>query len=145
MAYDDQNIFAKILRGDAPAYAVYETNECLAFLDVMPQSDGHTLVLPKSPATDIFELDDNMAAKLIQAVQHVSRGVRKAFDPDGVKIFQLNGSAAGQTVFHLHVHVVPVFRDRPLRAHTGDMAATEILEQHAEKLRNALAGLGGPE
>ena len=123
MAYDNQNIFAKILRGEAPAYTVFENDDCLAFLDVMPQADGHTLVLPKAPVENLFDLDQNVAALLIHTVQHVARGVRKAFNPDGIRLMQFNGAAAGQTVFHMHVHIVPCYEERPLRRHSGNMAA----------------------
>ena len=138
MAYDTQNIFAKILRGEAEAYTVYENDDCLAFLDVMPQADGHTLVLPRSPAENLFELEDRHLAGLLRTVQHVARGVRKAFNPDGIKLMQFNGEAAGQTVFHLHVHIVPCYRDRPSRGHGRDMAQAEVLKQQAEKIRTAL-------
>jgi len=141
MSYDDQNIFAKILRGEAQAYNVYENDDCLAFLDVMPQTDGHTLVLPKAPAENLFELDDRLIPGLMLTVQHVARGVWRAFSPDGIKLMQFNGEAAGQTVFHLHVHIVPCYRDRPSRRHGGDMAPAATLEQHADKIRAALAQL----
>jgi histidine triad (HIT) family protein len=141
MAYDDKNIFAKILRGEASAFSVYESDDCLAFLDVMPQSDGHTLVLPKAAAEDLFDLDENMAATLIKAVQHVARGVREAFNPDGIQLMQLNGTAAGQTVFHIHMHIVPVYAGQPLARHARGMAPAEILEEHAKKIRSALSTL----
>lgn len=141
MAYDDQNIFAKILRGEAQAYTVYENDDCLAFLDVMPQTDGHTLVLPRAPAEDLFDLEDRLIANLMHSVRHVARGVRKAFNPDGIKLMQFNGEAAGQTVFHLHIHVVPCYLDRPSRVHGRDMAPANILEQHAERIRTALKQL----
>ena len=139
MAYDNDNIFAKILRGEAPAFTVYESADCLAFLDVMPQSDGHTLVLPKAAAEDLFDLEENMATILIKTVQRIARGVRTAFNPDGIKIMQFNGSAAGQTVFHFHMHIVPCYEDRPLARHARGMAPPQILEEHAEKIRSALA------
>jgi histidine triad (HIT) family protein len=141
MAYSDQNIFAKILRGETDAFTVFENDDCLAFLDVMPQSDGHTLVLPKSPAENIFDLDKRAAAALIQTVQHVARGVQEAFEPDGVRLMQLNGAAAGQTVFHLHIHIIPCYQGQSLRSHSEGMAAADTLEQHAEKLRHALEQL----
>ena len=141
MSYDDQNIFAKILRGEAQAYSVYENDDCLAFLDVMPQTDGHTLVLPKAPAENLFELDERMIPGLMQAVQHVARGVNHAFNPDGIKLMQFNGETAGQTVFHLHVHIVPCYRNRPSRRHGEEMAPAATLEQHADRIRAALAQL----
>ena len=138
MAYDNQNIFAKILRGEAEAFTVYENDDCLAFLDVMPQTDGHTLVLPRAPAQDLFDLEDRLLASLMQSVRHVARGVRSAFSPDGIKLLQFNGEAAGQTVFHLHIHIVPCYRDRQPQSHGREMARAEVLEQHAEKIRTAL-------
>ena len=139
MAYDDNNIFAKILRGEAPAYSVYESDDCMAFLDVMPQSDGHTLVLPKAAAENLFDLEEDMAGKLINTVRHVALGVRAAFNPDGIRLMQLNGTAAGQSVFHIHMHIVPVYEGQPLATHARGMAAADILEQHAERIRRALA------
>ena len=138
MTYDDNNIFAKILRGEASAFKVYETESSLAFLDVMPQSDGHTLVLPKTPARDLFDLDENMAGSLIQSVQHVARAVNTAFEPDGIRLMQFNGSAAGQTVFHIHVHIVPCYENQEMHRHAKGMQESEVLEQHAEKIRAAL-------
>ena len=137
--YDNDNIFAKILRGEQPAYTVYEDEHNFAFMDVMPQSDGHTLVLPKSPATDLFGLDPEAARDLIVAAQHVARGVRAAFDPDGIRLQQFNGTAAGQSVFHLHMHIVPCYEGRSLRGHGAGFAAADTLEQHAAMIREALA------
>ncbi len=139
MEYDNDNIFARILRGEQPAFTVYENEHSLAFLDVMPQADGHTLVLPKFPATDLFDLDPDAARELIVAVQHVARGVRVAFEPDGIRLMQLNGTAAGQSVFHIHMHIVPVYAGTAMRGHGRDMAATETLEKHAAMIREALA------
>jgi histidine triad (HIT) family protein len=141
MTYDNDNIFAKILRGEMPAFSVYENEDCLAFMDVMPQSDGHTLVLPKLAAENLFDLDERAAAGLINTVQHVARGVRAAFEPDGIRIMQLNGTAAGQSVFHIHMHIVPVYEGQPMAAQTRGMAPAETLEAHAEKIRKALAEL----
>lgn len=139
MAYDNDNIFAKILRGELPAYTVYENEHALAFMDVMPQADGHTLVLPKYPAEDLFDLDADAARELIVAVQHVARGVKKAFEPDGIRLQQFNGEAAGQSVYHIHMHIVPVYTGKKMRGHGRGMAPTEALEKHAAMLREALA------
>ena len=106
MAYNDNNIFAKILRGEADAYRVYENDNALAFLDLMPQSDGHTLVLPKAPAENLFDLEPSIAGTLFQSTQIVARAVRAAFKPDGIIVTQFNGSAAGQSVFHIHMHLL---------------------------------------
>lgn len=142
MPYDTDNIFAKILRGEMPAFTVYENEHCLAFLDVMPQSDGHTLVLPKQPAEYLYELEDAAAGQLLIAVKTVAAAVRKAFEPDGIKLMQLNGEAAGQTVFHVHMHIVPCYRDVPDRPHAEGMADTALLEAHAAKIRAVLNNAG---
>jgi len=141
MAYDNDNIFAKILRGDAPAHTVYEDAHTLAFLDVMPQADGHTLVLPKTPAENIFELDPGTFDPLMRTVQKVARAVHEAFPADGIRISQLNGPAAGQTVFHLHVHIIPCVEGKPRTPHATSMADPAVLAEHAERLRAALESL----
>jgi histidine triad (HIT) family protein len=139
MAYDDSNIFAKILRGEADAYRVYENDNALAFLDLMPQSDGHTLVLPKAPAENLFDLEPSIAGTLFQSTQIVAQAVRAAFKPDGIIVTQFNGSAAGQSVFHVHMHIIPRYAGTDLRWHGREMADTAILENHAERIRAALA------
>lgn len=139
MTYDNENIFAKILRGELPAHSVYENKHALAFMDVMPQTDGHTLVLPKYPAENLFDLDADAARELIVAVQHVARGVQTAFEPDGIRLQQFNGEAAGQTVFHIHMHIVPIYAGKKPGGHGRGMAPTEVLEKHAAMLREALA------
>ena len=139
MAYNENNIFAQILRGEADAFHVYENDNCLAFLDVMPQSDGHTLVLPKAPAENLFDLEPSIAGALFQSTQMVGRAVRAAFKPDGIVVAQFNGSAAGQSVFHIHMHIIPRYANTDLRRHARRMADTAILEDHAERIRAALA------
>jgi histidine triad (HIT) family protein len=138
MPYDNDNIFAKILRGEMPAFTVYETGHCLAFLDMMPQSDGHTLVLPKQPAENLFELDDETAGHLIVAVKTIATAVRDAFSPDGIRLMQLNGEAAGQSVFHMHMHIVPCYAGITPHAHAQRMAEAAVLEEHAARIRAAL-------
>ena len=138
MAYDDNNIFAKILRGEADAYRVYENDNALAFLDVMPQSDGHTLVLPKTPAENLFDLEPSIAGALFQSTQIVARAVRAAFKPDGIIVTQFNGPAAGQSVFHIHMHIIPRYAGTDLRRHGRGMADAAILEDHAERIRAVL-------
>lgn len=139
MAYDENNIFAKILRGEADAFHVYENDSCLAFLDAMPQSDGHTLVLPKAPAENLFDLDPSIAGVLFQSTQMVARAVRAAFKPDGILVNQFNGSAAGQSVFHIHIHIIPRYADSNLTGHARRYAEAAILEDHAERIRAVLA------
>jgi histidine triad (HIT) family protein len=139
MAYDNDNIFAKILRGEAPAHKVYEDEHTVAFMDVMPQADGHTLVLPKTPAENIYELDPGALDPLMRTVQKVARGVQRAFRADGIRISQLNGPAAGQSVFHLHVHVIPCTEGKPRTPHATTMADNDVLAEHAARLKAALA------
>lgn len=139
MAYDSGNIFAKILRGEVPAYRVYEDAQTLAFMDVMPQSDGHTLVLPKAPAENIFDLEPEMAAAVMRSGQKIARAVQCAFAADGVTLMQFNGPVAGQTVFHFHLHVLPRYADQPLRNHGRKMADSALLQEHAERIKRALA------
>ncbi|MEP2119711.1 HIT family protein [Bauldia litoralis] len=137
-AYDDQNIFARILRGEIPAHKVYEDDAAIAIMDVMPQGRGHTLVIPKSPSRNLLDADTASLGGLAQAVQTVARAVKAAFDADGVTITQFNEAPAGQSVFHLHVHVIPRFEGVAPRPHSGDMEADDVLAAGAEKIRAAL-------
>jgi len=139
VAYDDTNIFAGILRGEIPAVRVYEDDQTLAMLDIMPQSVGHTLILPKSSAEDLFDLDPDSAASVIRTTQLVARAIRAAFKPEGMLLQQFNGAVAGQTVFHFHMHIVPRYEDQPLRGHSRDMVDSMVLEKHAVKIRSVLA------
>lgn len=136
--YDNQNIFAKILRGEIPSTRVYEDDAVVAFMDVMPQGPGHTLVVPKAPSRNLLDADPVALGPLMAVVQKVARAVKTAFGADGVTIMQFNEPASGQTVFHLHVHVVPRFEGVPLKRHTGEMESPEVLKAHAEKIRAAL-------
>lgn len=138
--YDSNNVFAKILRGEIPAFKVYEDERTLAFMDAMPQSEGHTLVIPKTNARNFFDIDPESLAELIKATQHVAKAVREAFKPDGVRIIQFNEAAAGQTVFHIHFHIVPCYEGRELKGHSRDMADKTQLAEHAERIKRVLAG-----
>ncbi|QIE28165.1 HIT domain protein (plasmid) [Caballeronia sp. SBC1] len=138
MTYDHNNAFARILRGEAPCIKVDETDAVLAFMDLMPQSDGHVLVIPKETATDIFELSDTAAEACMCMVRRVALAVRAALQPDGVVIAQLNGRAAGQTVGHVHFHVIPRWAGQRLRPHAGVMAEQATLESFAERIRTHL-------
>ena len=138
MSYNADNIFAKILRGEIPAYKVYEDDHVLAFMDVMPQSDGHALVIPKIGAINLFEIDADALGKLIVVTQTIAKAAKQAFNADGVTVMQFNGSAAGQTVFHLHFHVIPRYENKPLRSHSREMADGKLLATQAEQLKAAL-------
>lgn len=138
MNYDPDNIFAKILRGEIPAFAVHEDEHTLAFMDVMPQSAGHTLVITKTPARDFFDIEPEALANLIKATQYVAAGVREAFKPDGMRIIQFNEPAAGQTVFHIHFHIVPCYDAHELKVHARQMENKEVLAEHAERVKRAL-------
>lgn len=136
-AYDPDNIFAKILKGEIPSHTVYEDESTLAFLDVMPQSDGHTLVIPKTGSRNLLDADDEVLKDLISKTKKVALAVRSATGADGIRIAQFNEPAAGQTVFHLHFHVIPVHDGQPLRPHTGQMADQGQLAEMAAKIRAA--------
>jgi len=140
MTYDDNNVFAKILRGELPCHKVYETEHVLAFMDIMPRGAGHVLVVPKAKARNIFDAKPDDLAELAKAVQIVARATKEAFAADGLTIQQFNESAGGQVVFHLHVHVIPRFEGVPLKPHTGQMEANDVLAEHAERIRAALKG-----
>jgi histidine triad (HIT) family protein len=137
--YDDQNVFAKILRGEIPSHRVYEDEDVIAIMDVMPQGTGHALVVPKAPSRNLLDADPETLAPVIRAAQRVARAAMRAFDADGVTITQFNEAPAGQSVFHLHVHVIPRFDGVPLRPHTGKMEDQAVLAANADKLRKALA------
>jgi len=139
-AYDPGNIFAKILRGEIPSHRVYEDEAVVAFMDVMPQGPGHTLVVPKAPSRNMLDADPATLGSLFTAVQKVAVAVKKAFNADGVTLMQFNEPASGQTVYHLHVHVVPRFEGIALKPHTGQMEKPEVLVENAGKIRAALAG-----
>lgn len=137
--YDPENIFAKILRGEAPCVKVYEDDAALAFMDVMPQAEGHVLVIPKAQACDMTDLDAAMAQKLILVVQKIARAVKQAVGCPGVMLAQLNGAAAGQTVFHTHFHVIPRYDGVELGFHAKDAADPAELAKLAEKISAAIA------
>ena len=138
MAYDTNNIFAKILRGEIPSVKVFEDGKTLAFMDVMPQADGHVLVVPKEPAESIFDLSPEGATALIATTQKVAKAVRKGLDVPGVMLAQLNGAAAGQSVFHVHFHIIPRRGGVDMKLHARDMVDPKMLEPIAAKIRSAL-------
>lgn len=138
MAYDKDNVFARIVRGEIPCHKVYEDVDTLAFMDIMPQADGHTLVVPKVAGEDIFSTPPESVAAAVRTVQKVAGAVKKAFGPPGVMVAQLNGSAAGQSVFHLHFHIIPRHAGKDLRIHAAAQADHKLLAEHAARIRAAL-------
>jgi histidine triad (HIT) family protein len=139
MSYDPNNVFAKILRGDLPAQKVYEDADTLAFMDIMPRCEGHTLVIPKTPARNVLDAGPAQLAACMKTVQKVAVAVMKAFDANGVTLMQFNEPAGGQVVFHLHFHVLPRWDGVALGPHTGRVEKPEVLAASAEKLKKALA------
>lgn len=138
--YDPDNIFARILRGEIPSVKVWEDDHILAFMDVFPQSEGHVLVISKaSTAPSLLEIEPEALARLVAAVQRTARAVERALKPEGFQIMQLNGEAGGQTVFHLHFHIIPRWSDRPMKGHGhAPMAGTESLRRIADRIAAAL-------
>ncbi|WP_296281462.1 HIT family protein [uncultured Acinetobacter sp.] len=138
MAYDDQNIFARILRGELPAIKVYEDDQVLAFMDIMPQADGHTLVIPKSPALTLLDLNPDVAAYTIKVVQKIAQAIEKALDAQGIVLMQLSGASAGQTVPHVHFHLIPT-SVHELGRHAAQMGDQDKIKAFAEKIKSALS------
>jgi histidine triad (HIT) family protein len=139
--YDPQNIFAQIIRGDAPCYKLYEDDDVLAFLDLFPQAHGHTLVIPKRVAArNLLEIDAQSLAKLMAVTQQLTRVLVAELQPDGVQVAQFNGAPAGQTVFHLHMHIIPRVAGQDLGIHAANRADPAELEQLQARLVKRLAG-----
>jgi histidine triad (HIT) family protein len=136
-AYDPHNIFARILRGELPCHKVYEDEHSLAFMDIMPRSDGHVLVIPKVPARTLLDVPSEALTATILNVQKVARAVQKAMKADGLTVQQFNETAGGQVVFHLHFHIIPRFEGVTLRPHQGEMADPEVLAEQADAIRSA--------
>lgn len=137
-AYDPNNIFAKILRGELPAHKVYEDEATFAFMDIMPRGTGHCLVIPKAPSRNILDVDDASLAAVSATVRKLANAVKKAFSADGVSVHQFNETAGGQVVFHLHFHVIPRFEGVELKPHSSKMEEPDVLATNAEKIRAAL-------
>lgn len=137
MAYDDQNIFARILRGELPAIKIYEDDHVLAFMDIMPQADGHALVIPKVPAVSLLDLPPEAAAYTIQIVQKIAKAIETALDAKGIVLMQLSGAAAGQTVPHVHFHLIPS-SIHELGRHAAQMGNQEKIKSLAEKIKAVL-------
>lgn len=141
--YDQSNIFAQILRGAAPCCKAYEDAHILAIMDMFPQSPAHTLVLPKNAGRNLLDTDNAVLENTLIGVKKVALGVEKAFAPDGLIITQFNGETAGQTVFHLHFHIIPRFENQPFDRHgRAKPADTEVLHAQAAKISAAMENLG---
>ena len=138
MAYDSSNVFAKILRGEIPSVKVYENDKTLAFMDVMPQAEGHALVIPKEKAENILDLSAEGAAALMATTQKIAKAVKKGLNPPGIMLAMLNGAPAGQSVFHIHFHVIPRAHGVDLGLHARSMVDPKTLEPIAAKIRAAL-------
>ncbi|MEH2514248.1 histidine triad (HIT) family protein [Nitrobacteraceae bacterium AZCC 1564] len=138
-AYDNNNIFAKILRGELPCYKVYEDEHTLAFLDIMPRSPGHTLVIPKAPARNILDIKPDDLAHVARVAQKIAIAGKKAFQADGITLQQFSEAAGGQVVFHLHMHVMPRIDGVPLLPPATRKEDAKVLEEHATRLIAALA------
>lgn len=137
--YDDQNVFAKVLRGELPSHKIFEDDKTLVIMDIMPRGDGHILVIPKAPSRNILDIETEDLNAVMATVQKMARAVIKAFGADGTTIQQFSEPAGGQVVFHTHVHIIPRFEGVSLKPHTGEMADNDILAGHAETIRAALA------
>ena len=138
MTYDPNNIFAKILRGGIPCVKVHESDKTLAFMDVMPEAEGHVLVIPKEGAENILDLSPAGLAALMATTQKVAKAVDKALSPDGILLKQYNRAAAGQSVFHVHFHIVPRWEGVPMAPHGKVMVEAAKLEPIAAKIRSEL-------
>jgi histidine triad (HIT) family protein len=138
MAYDGNNVFAKILRGELPAHKVYEDAETLALMDIMPRCEGHTLVIPKAPVRNVLDASEAQLAACIKTVQRVAVAAKQAFVADGITLLQANESAGGQVVFHLHFHVMPRWDGKPLGPPASQIERPEVLAANAGRIRQAL-------
>ena len=138
MSYDNNNVFAKIIRGELPAERVYEDEQTLVIMDIMPRADGHLLVIPKTPARNVLDATPGQLAACMATLQRMTKGVMAAFDAPGMTVLQCNEAAGGQEVFHLHFHVLPRHNGVKLRRPGGDRAKPETLKSHADKIRTAL-------
>ncbi|WP_442754079.1 HIT family protein [Methylocystis sp. JAN1] len=142
VAYDPNNIFGKILRGEIPSHKVYEDEVALAIMDIMPRAEGHVLVIPKEDARNLLDVSPATLSDLIKRVQHVAKALEKAFKADGLTLHQFNESAGGQVIYHLHFHLLPRWEGVPLRP-PGTMADDKKLAEQAKMIRAATAPFAG--
>ncbi|EJF81705.1 purine nucleoside phosphoramidase [Candidatus Bartonella washoeensis] len=136
--YDNNNIFAKLIRNEIPSVRVYEDDDVIAFMDIMPQAPGHTLVIPRKGSRNLLDADTETLFPVIKAVQKIAKAVKKAFQADGITVMQFNEAASQQTVYHLHFHIIPRMEGVALSSHNNVITPTEILEENAKKIRAAL-------
>jgi histidine triad (HIT) family protein len=137
-AYDESNIFARILRGEIPSHKVYEDAGALVIMDAMPQSKGHALVIPKQKSRNLLDADPAALAAALPIAQKIAKAAVKAFAADGVMLVQYNEAPAGQSVFHLHFHIIPRYEGVPLKGHGGPLEDNALLAAHAAAIRSAL-------
>ena len=140
MAYDTNNVFAKILRGELPCHRIYEDAHTLALMDIMPRCEGHSLIIPKAPVRNVFDASPEQLARCMGSVQKIAQAAMRAFHADGITVLQANESAGGQVVFHLHFHVMPRKEGVLLGPAASKMEQPDLLAANAEKLKKALAG-----
>lgn len=138
MRQDENCIFCKIVRGEAPAIKVYEDDLTLSMMDIRPASEGHTLVISKEHFENLLDIDESALTAVTRVTRHIARAIRQALEPDGIRVNQFNGSAAGQTVFHYHMHVVPIREGRYTGAHGRGPGNLEEIQQVAKKIQTAL-------
>ncbi len=134
--YEKDNIFAKILRKEIPNFTVYENDNILVMMDIMPMSRGHCLLLPKAPSRNLLDANDEVLGKILPAIKKVAKAVKKAMNADGIIIKQFNEDAAGQTVYHLHFHIIPAYRGEKLARHADRKEDNEILAARAKEIAN---------
>jgi histidine triad (HIT) family protein len=140
-AYDDNNVFAKILRGEFPCHKIYEDEHVMAFLDIMPRAPGHTLVIPKAPARNILDINEEDYVHVSRATRKIARAAMAAFKADGITVQQFNEAAGGQVVFHLHVHIMPRHDGIALLPPASRKEDVKVLEDNATRLIAALQGM----
>ncbi|MBL8592911.1 MAG: HIT family protein [Devosia sp.] len=138
-AYDPSNIFSKIIRGEIPSHKVYEDADVLVMMDIFPQSKGHVLIIPKAASRNLLDADPAVLARTIPQVQRVAKAAQKALNPDGIRVVQFNEAPAGQSVFHLHFHVIPVYEGVELGRHGQGKADDAELAAQAKAIAAALA------
>ena len=139
MAYDTDNVFAQILEGKMPAHKVFENEHTFAFMDIMPVSDGHTLIIPKAEAENIFDLENEPGSEVFKTTKKIAHAIQASLKPTGLILTQLNGADAGQTVFHYHMHIIPVYEKAPFQPHANDVEDDAVLASTAEEIKQILA------